>query len=263
MKYFLLAISLSVIFCGRKEMNIKHNEQFDSYLNEKRFMDLTNADIKEIELLHEEIFARHGQSFRNNRLQSYFDAKTWYRNSGKETINYDSLTIKEKNISNLLNSKYDSLFENMESLYLGFDFKYIKHYGFKIIGSSCIALISLTTENIGDNGLPYEFDYYYLTSFDKCDSSLFSSDGLNANVINSKIKSKAEISVIGKSIGMDTKYIEIIDPKNIRYIESKGDQEKNIIHFQYNNPSYADGTEEYLFRIDSSNKMTLISTLFK
>jgi hypothetical protein len=57
---------------------------------------LTEDDIKgnelfEIELLRNEIFARHGYNFKNQRLNEYFSQFSWFKDNSGQTFNSDEL----------------------------------------------------------------------------------------------------------------------------------------------------------------------------
>jgi hypothetical protein len=57
---------------------------------------LTEDDIKgnelfEIELLRNEIFARHGYNFKNQRLNEYFSQFSWHKSTSDQTFNSDEL----------------------------------------------------------------------------------------------------------------------------------------------------------------------------
>ena len=64
------------------------------YLNEERFQNIDSMSIIQLQLLRNELFARHGQVFENKLLQEYFDQLPWYLNQ-KKKVTIDSLTPTE------------------------------------------------------------------------------------------------------------------------------------------------------------------------
>ncbi|GAA0196523.1 hypothetical protein GCM10009122_61200 [Fulvivirga kasyanovii] len=58
-------------------------------------VDLAENKLYEIELLRNEIFARHGYKFQNERLEEYFKQFGWYRSSATKTFSAAELNSNE------------------------------------------------------------------------------------------------------------------------------------------------------------------------
>jgi hypothetical protein len=72
------------------------------YLFSNSFSRLELKNKKELSLLRNEIFARHGCSFNNIELRDFFRQQSWYREIPGHQINNSELTESEKNLLEII-----------------------------------------------------------------------------------------------------------------------------------------------------------------
>lgn len=70
------------------------NNKID-YLKEDRFKKLEKLSKAELRILRNEIFARHGHSFKSDDLKEYFSSKIWYQEIIGYKVNREELSSKE------------------------------------------------------------------------------------------------------------------------------------------------------------------------
>ncbi len=66
------------------------------YLNTPSFNKLILKSKSELRIIRNEIFARHGQSFKSEDLQKYFKSKDWYNEKSNYQVNIETLENDEK-----------------------------------------------------------------------------------------------------------------------------------------------------------------------
>lgn len=74
----------------------------DKYLLNERFKEIDKLDGKQLRLLRNEIFARHGYVFKDKKLANYFQSKEWYAPIKNIIISTDDFTVNEINTYNLI-----------------------------------------------------------------------------------------------------------------------------------------------------------------
>jgi len=74
--------------------------------------DIANNELFELQLLRNEIFARHNYSFKNNRLETYFASYDWYKPDSNNPIKKVNLNAVEKLNIKLFKAKEVSIKKN-------------------------------------------------------------------------------------------------------------------------------------------------------
>ncbi len=70
------------------------------YLFSQRFRDISKAAGKELRILRNEIFARHGQAFESQDLRDYFNKQRWYHEKPGYKVSADELSHQEQILLN-------------------------------------------------------------------------------------------------------------------------------------------------------------------
>src|SRR3990172_7279075 len=71
--------------------------------------DLANCDCAQLELLRNEIFARHGKKFKREDLQKHFESQPWYKFDPKNPDGSKSLnSFEKKNAATIANMEKET-----------------------------------------------------------------------------------------------------------------------------------------------------------
>lgn len=74
--------------------------------------DIINNKLFELQLLRNEIFARHNYSFKNQRLEEYFSSYNWYKPNYKNPIKQINLNLTEQHNVDIFKAKEETIKKN-------------------------------------------------------------------------------------------------------------------------------------------------------
>ncbi|WP_083807785.1 YARHG domain-containing protein [Cellulophaga algicola] len=75
-------------------------------------LDIINNELFELQLLRNEIFAKHNYSFKNQRLEDYFSDYNWYKPNYKNPIKEIKLNLTEQHNVDIFKTKEETIKKN-------------------------------------------------------------------------------------------------------------------------------------------------------
>ncbi len=119
----LIFLLFYLISCEKKrETKIKNTQETKVWYNQ----DLNNKSLEELKLIRNEIYARKGYVFKNQKLQDYFSAKEWYKPNTNAKITLTE--IEKKNVELIKNIEYSKKNEISDKKYVDTIYiDYLKH----------------------------------------------------------------------------------------------------------------------------------------